>query len=690
MDEQTSQATPNAILEQRIMDPNFPKNEREHWAAGEIHRLRDIIGGGCAMHPSASLLDRIHAIRDAAKRNGQHELAEWLKAHADEACPAAMAQAMGIPPLGYWARVLDAAIEELHLLSGDNPPRNRSVMPLTVTLATIADLIRQGSVIPAPTPAPDASTDAVREAVFVADIHGKCTVSVCYVRDRLTCEFVRKHMRPILAALADAERKLACGHPAPLLVRSVESNYEYCQLCEARDRLRDALTMERTYAAQLADSEKRAKELADLIFEEYGRKSPLGEIARSLDPFEMLREERRLAHSEASLLAEERLTVESLAAALTRQLATARETAAGVAVGLRAVPDLMAQWAPSVLADVLKTFAENLAAIVAPAAEAAPEPLPYRVCEQILCSAVSGIGTPCDLHRDPPHSRHVGVQNQWTDVLAAEEAHHSDDGPPQGVPSGHPDFKAMRNGQSAAADNQSDVSMTVAELSGMDDLPPHRYLSTACHHGKHSECRKECKFCAAVCGCACHREDYGAEVTPACAWSLCGKPQSASCHQLCCRRMDESRQREFCNDGGCHPFTPEQANAQGSEADDGELLIQEACSNCDDDELRNLTSDRIEYDTNGDALCPKCGHDRIAWSQAIYDNTNSPKGAPSSSPPFTAEEALSRLCVKPYTGPLTGSRSSSRRWKSEQAAKRRHDRGACECERKRAEMSHAE
>jgi hypothetical protein len=52
-------------------------------------------------------------------------------------------------------------------------------------------------------------------------------------------------------------------------------------------------------------------------------------------------------------------------------------------------------------------------------------------------------------------------------------------------------------------------------------------------------------------------------------------------------------------------------------------------------------------------------------------------------------EYVSRPCVKPYTGPLTGSKSSSRRWKSEQSAKRRHDRGACECKRKRTEVSRA-
>ena len=33
------QATPAATLEQQIMDPNFPKNEREWWAADRIAQL---------------------------------------------------------------------------------------------------------------------------------------------------------------------------------------------------------------------------------------------------------------------------------------------------------------------------------------------------------------------------------------------------------------------------------------------------------------------------------------------------------------------------------------------------------------------------------------------------------------------------------------------------------------------------
>lgn len=44
---------------------------------------------------------------------------------------------------------------------------------------------------------------------------------------------------------------LPCGHPDELLVKSVESDHQFCELCECRDRLRDALEMERSLSADL-------------------------------------------------------------------------------------------------------------------------------------------------------------------------------------------------------------------------------------------------------------------------------------------------------------------------------------------------------------------------------------------------------------------------------------------------------
>lgn len=35
----------------------------------------------------------------------------------------------------------------------------------------------------------------------------------------------------------------------------------------------------------------------------------------------------------------------------------------------------------------------------------------------------------------------------------------------------------------------------------------HDYLSTACFHGLHERCRKECKFCGQWCKCKCHRQE---------------------------------------------------------------------------------------------------------------------------------------------------------------------------------------
>lgn len=34
----------------------------------------------------------------------------------------------------------------------------------------------------------------------------------------------------------------------------------------------------------------------------------------------------------------------------------------------------------------------------------------------------------------------------------------------------------------------------------------HDYLSTACHHQRHGECRHVCKFCTVACRCDCHHE----------------------------------------------------------------------------------------------------------------------------------------------------------------------------------------
>ncbi len=36
----------------------------------------------------------------------------------------------------------------------------------------------------------------------------------------------------------------------------------------------------------------------------------------------------------------------------------------------------------------------------------------------------------------------------------------------------------------------------------------HYYLSTACLHGEHPQCRATCKFCPAECICPCHTQTH--------------------------------------------------------------------------------------------------------------------------------------------------------------------------------------
>jgi hypothetical protein len=45
--------------------------------------------------------------------------------------------------------------------------------------------------------------------------------------------------------------------------------------------------------------------------------------------------------------------------------------------------------------------------------------------------------------------------------------------------------------------------------------PAHDYLSAACYHGAHDECRWTCKFCLAVCRCPCgHKEALAPDEMP--------------------------------------------------------------------------------------------------------------------------------------------------------------------------------
>ena len=63
---------------------------------------------------------------------------------------------------------------------------------------------------------------------------------------------ISHHIRTVEAAIA----KLPCGHHASLLVRSVESGYKYCDLCECRKQRNDAEQMERAHQARIESLER--------------------------------------------------------------------------------------------------------------------------------------------------------------------------------------------------------------------------------------------------------------------------------------------------------------------------------------------------------------------------------------------------------------------------------------------------
>lgn len=62
----------------------------------------------------------------------------------------------------------------------------------------------------------------------------------------------------------------SCGHPSSLEVKSVESAYRACELCEARTAQRDAEAMERKYRAELDDALQRLKIARRALGNEHG------------------------------------------------------------------------------------------------------------------------------------------------------------------------------------------------------------------------------------------------------------------------------------------------------------------------------------------------------------------------------------------------------------------------------------
>lgn len=67
---------------------------------------------------------------------------------------------------------------------------------------------------------------------------------------------------------------LPCGHHDSLLVKSIESDYQYCQLCECQSQLRDALTMERELSAKCKQLESNWELLWQKIHGWFDPKQP--------------------------------------------------------------------------------------------------------------------------------------------------------------------------------------------------------------------------------------------------------------------------------------------------------------------------------------------------------------------------------------------------------------------------------
>ena len=56
---------------------------------------------------------------------------------------------------------------------------------------------------------------------------------------------------------------LSCGHHKSLLIKSAESDYQYCDLCECRKMRNDAEEMERAHLKRAEESEAREAKLRE-------------------------------------------------------------------------------------------------------------------------------------------------------------------------------------------------------------------------------------------------------------------------------------------------------------------------------------------------------------------------------------------------------------------------------------------
>lgn len=160
------------------------------------------------------------------------------------------------------------------------------------------------------------------------------------------------------------------------------------------------------------------------------------------------------------------------------------------------------------------------------------------------------------------------------------------------------------------ASRLNDVEAVRAVIAFSHGARAHIYLSTACHHGIHSECRQQCKFCGTTCACPCHRADYGAEVIDA--------------------RIDPDAYAARTDDPVV-AATPEPTNA---------VPMVLYCPNCKrqhvdvDDDTGNWATSRLHRKHLCKPSDGGCGH---VWRPFDYA-TVGVKEVPASPPPFTAEE----------------------------------------------------
>lgn len=480
---QAAQATPREELERRIMDPNIPKNEQEHWAVGEIHRLRDLLNGGCPMHPSMpdqrSITDQLIDIVRVAERAGYYDGADWIKrqvmAQTDRKIAEVSEPRKCVQTVNVFGRLLAMPCEQMRTVTaaemGDPHEKSRNYC-----ISSPTDCLHHEPLYVAPS---DVSNDGY---IVTPQGEGYCRESMLpFTR----CGEAHQHIgvtagrQEILealtesrAALTDAERKLADAEDR---LRDTSESHAatdkvvfdlYDKLAAAEQRAKDAeasaefrwLTMEREAAdaamiRKLATAREQFFQIKSIdcacdgcrgyvrtmaqrglaaIDAPAGEEAPEAIPPRIIDGKFMAAVQENAGRravvivkiSSGEIVPEDEPLMlqrgrDHLMLPMLHYYRKLSELDGCNDYHMAAVDRVIAQFTdyasdPSRMKQpgITRGAAWNPGA---PAAELL-EPLLYRTCERILCLAVSAIGAECTLHRDPPHSRHIGVQAEWTDA----------------------------------------------------------------------------------------------------------------------------------------------------------------------------------------------------------------------------------------------------------------------------------